>query len=173
MQEFFQGARHRVAQHIVESFFSRLELRHVLRPAATQDYDGSNKTKVDTVTPELAWEYLTLGSDDHLSKPVTANERTATFDIEIYDEDRLVYRRTRLATPNHTLEPPLDACRSYFWSVRPRFEITSGLTRVGEWMRRSPKLVEQAALRSGTGGEDTIIPTDRFPAFRTPCSSRS
>ncbi|HEX4899335.1 MAG TPA: hypothetical protein VFV61_02325, partial [Pyrinomonadaceae bacterium] len=74
-----------------------------------------------------------------------------TYDLRIWDEDadqrldrpwnlqwrnRLVYERTGLAAPHHTLEVPLAPASRYYWSARARF-VVDGRTMVTRWMRMS------------------------------------
>jgi hypothetical protein len=167
---YLDGARHRIAQQVVASVFTRLELRHVLRPVATADHDGEDRAKTKTLTPRLAWEFVTLGGDDHLPAPVQIDEGSITYDLEIYDDERLVYRQHDLPDPAHLIAQPLEPCRTLTWTVRPSFRVDPGLQRVGEWMQRPPQPGETPQLFYEGAGEERVLPPDLFPTLRTPCS---
>ena len=167
---YLDSARHRVAQQLVDSILTRVEIRHVLRPIATSDYSAENRSRVGSLTPRLAWEFVPLGSDDHLPAPVSVNPDSVTYDLEIYDDERLIYRRRGLTSPSHQTEAELEPCRTLSWSVRPAFETGAGLARVGEWMQRSPGLMDNSqSLATEIDGQEVVLPVSRFLTLRSPC----
>jgi len=133
---FIDQARHRITRQICSDFFDGIILRHVLRP--TRNGEGVKRghwnKSVKTRTPGLAWELFLLGGDAYGPATDQIDSANATYDLEIYHERRLVYAVDNISGSSHTLQEPLDKCRTYSWTVRPRYQV-DGKSRVGEWMR--------------------------------------
>ena len=111
------------------------------------DWHGSSKT----TTPTLAWERVPPAGA--LSPVIAAaSEATIDYDVEIYDNRRLVYSERRVPDPVHTLRYGIEACKSYRWSVRPTYRL-DGQVRYGEWMRAKPQAGadDETAVPAGNG----------------------
>ena len=132
---YVEQARRRFTRQIGSDFFDGIVLRHVLRP--TRNGEGVKRghwnRSVMTHTPELAWELFLLGEDTYGPSTEQIDPANATYDLEIYHERRLVYAADNISGLNHTVQESLAKCRTYSWSVRPRYQV-DGKSRVGGWM---------------------------------------
>ena len=133
---FIDQARRRITRQICNDFFDGIILRHVLRP--TRNGEGVKRghwnKSVKTRTPDLAWELFLLDGDTYGASSDQIDSDNASYDLEIYHERRLVYAVDNISGLSHTVQEPLEKCRTYSWSVRPRYQV-DGKSRVGEWMR--------------------------------------
>ncbi len=139
-RDYSNFAAHYLAREITAVLFGRVEPAHELRPSESRtvsrvkknDWHGVSKS----TTPTLAWE---LVSADLLSPVIaSANETRIYFDVEIYDNHRLVYSQRQVPDATHTLSYGIEACKTYRWSVRPSYHL-DGYVRYGEWMRSKPQ----------------------------------
>jgi hypothetical protein len=144
-----------LAREITAVLFARVEPAHQLQPIESRTvspvkgnaWHGISKS----TTPTLAWQLLPPGDP---SNPVIAGagEADINYDVEIYDNHRLVYAQRQVPDPTHTLSYDIDACKTYRWSVRPSYRV-DGVVRYGEWMRVKPEpgAVGEAATPAGNG----------------------
>lgn len=119
--------------------------------------------QVDSLRPTMRWEAFD-GAD-------------VTYDLQIWrsDElgiDALVYSRTNLVEPTHTLETALEPASAYFWSVRAHYS-EDGRDRITAWSRRTLKfaLPLKILMSVGTLGIAALAPAilyDTFYVFTTP-----
>jgi hypothetical protein len=131
-------ARQYIGREISARVFDRISLTHELRPSPTgtvklvkgNAWQGQSKSK----TPTLAWTLELGGGDAHAPWADSIGEDDIFYDIEIYDRNRPVYSAKRLPEPEHTIDTPLEPCKSYRWSVRPAYHVGND-TRFGDWMR--------------------------------------
>jgi hypothetical protein len=124
------------------------EIRCWLEPIhpAYRLFHGS---RVDTLQPTLRWTAFPREIDRRELDPETLQKiGGVTYDVRIWDEavevrssplderwrDRMVYERTGLSTPEHTLEVPLLPDSRYYWSVRARF-VVDGRSMATRWGR--------------------------------------
>jgi hypothetical protein len=89
-----------------------------------------------------------------------------TYDLRIWDEsvyvrngvpwerwrNRVVYGRTDLEAPQHTLEVPLTPGKRYYWAVRARF-VVDGRPMATRWSRRNGCFSDE--VRNGFHEMDT------------------
>ena len=130
---YSEYARHYIARELTAILYDRVAVGHKLRPAqhesikpgATGAWSGATRA----LTPTLAWDFELVGSAE------ATDGATIAWDLEIYDETRPVYQALKLPAPKHTLDVPLEACKTYRWSVRPTYT-KDGVTKSGTWMRR-------------------------------------
>ncbi|MFT5502083.1 MAG: hypothetical protein ACI88G_002225 [Woeseiaceae bacterium] len=138
--DYIDNAQQYIARKISDDFFEKVELRHVLRPlasASVSDITRSDWTgSAISPTPTLAWELILLGGDTYGGWTDQIHESAVAFDLEIYDDDQLVYFSYNIPEPRHAVQEALPECKSLSWSVRPVYHI-DGKTRAGEWMNRS------------------------------------
>ena len=139
-RDYANFAAHYLAREITAVLFGRVEPAHELRPSESptvsrvkkNDWHGTSKS----TTPTLAWELLPATS---LSPTLDAgNDVGIYFDVEIYDNRRLVYSQRQVPGATHTLSYEIEACKTYRWSVRPTYHL-DGYVRYGEWMRAKPQ----------------------------------
>ncbi len=135
--DYVNFAKHYIGREISAELFYRIGLQHEIRPARSDsikkvkknDWAGTSKSS----TPTLAWE-LVLDGSNPLALAGTVSKAEISYDVEIYDTDRLVYSAYDIATTSHAVLDELEPCKTYRWSVRPSFRSTGDLKH-GEWMR--------------------------------------
>lgn len=136
--DYVDRARRHFTRAISNDFFVGVLLRHVLRPTKDGD-DNRNSGKAlwsstaKTATPLLSWELILLGDDAYGAWTEEIDATSAMYELEVFNEGRLVYSANNIPTPYHEVETALDGCTTYSWSVRPHYQI-DGRTRTGEWM---------------------------------------
>ena len=143
--DYINFAKHYLGREISAEIFDRVELNHELKPTKTKsikpvkkdEWRGVSKTQ----TPTLAWELDLLGGDSYGAWVNGIDPAQVLWDVEVYDRTRLVYVANNVPASSHTIEKPLERCKTYRWSVRPAYR-ADGTLRYGEWMRAN-------------GGQDT------------------
>ena len=130
---YSEYARHYIARELTAILYDRVAVGHKLRPARHESIKpgptGAWSGTTRQLTPTLAWDFELVGSAE------ATDGATVAWDLEIYDELRPVYQALKLPATEHTLEVPLEACKTYRWSVRPTYA-KGGVTKSGTWMRR-------------------------------------
>jgi hypothetical protein len=131
-------ARHYIGREISAELYERVALPAVLAPVAAGDIKSVKKNdwqgRTKSLTPTLTWQFEL--PDDATSAAAGAD---ILWDIEIYDASRPVYSAKQVAGLQHTVAVPLEACKTYRWTVRPSYH-RAGERRNGWWMRkRSPQ----------------------------------
>ena len=172
--DFTNYARHYFGREIAAETFNRVALRHELRPTATKsvrrvkknDWKGVSKT----LQPTLAWEFKLLGGDGYGAWAESLTEADIDYDVELYDAHRLVYAAKNVAEPTHTLDQPLEACKSYRWSVRPSYRV-DGERKFGDWMRFSDDN-DKSKPNVGKKASDAPAYTQDFASLTIKCGSR-
>lgn len=131
-------ARHYVGREIADRVYGSAGVAAVLRPAKSKTVSASKRNpwqgSSKQLRPTLAWELELPADDGNPAWAATLDESNIRYDVEIYDLQRPVYSAKRVAGTQHTLTAPLEACRTYRWSVRPVYSI-GGEFRYGAWMR--------------------------------------
>lgn len=122
----------------------------------------------DTLQPTLRWTpFPSEIVRQELDPAVLRKIGNVTYDLRVWDEDidqgndawyqrwrnRLIYERTGLAAPQHTLEVPLAPASRYYWSVRARF-VVDGRSMATRWMRQH-KCFSYEVSYGGDYGFDT------------------
>lgn len=134
-------ARHFIGREISAQIFERVELNSELGPAPSDGIKPVKKNPWRGVTnltaPNLAWKFSLAGGNSYGAWGEQIDASDVSFDVEVYDNNQLVYSANGVETQNHTLELDLEPCKTYFWSVRPNYPQDSGL-KFGDWMRNSP-----------------------------------
>ncbi len=136
-------ARHYIGREISAELYERIALPAILTPAATDDIKSVKNNewqgRTESLTPTLAWQF---------ELPDAASSAAAgadiLWDIEIYDASRPVYSAKQVAGQQHTVTVPLEACKTYRWTVRPSYH-RAGERKNGWWMRAN-------AAQSGANG---------------------
>ena len=77
---------------------------------------------------------MLLGGDEFDATDIARTP--PSFDLEIYDGNRVVYAAHDIDRREHVLAEPLPDCKTLGWTVRPIFTIDDR-RRAGEWMRRA------------------------------------
>ena len=139
--DYANFARHYFGRELSAEAFSRIELRHELRPKKSDTVSLVKKNEWQGVSkstsPTLAWELTLLGDDLYGSWADEIDESDIYYDVEIYDVHRPVYEKKQIQADFHTLEYEIDACKTYRWSVRPTYHV-DGAIKYGEWMKIIP-----------------------------------
>lgn len=170
-QDFANYARHYLGREITADTFTRVELNVELEPVKTDDIKLSRKNvwkgSTRAETPTLAWEFKLLDNSAYGTWTDDVGGNDVAFDLEIYDEHRMVYEMKQLTGTTHKLVYELDPCVTYRWSIRPTFHIGSDV-RVGEWMQAPGA----TGFKSGVVGRDaTVSPayTQDFASLKFEC----
>jgi hypothetical protein len=153
--DYANFAAHYLAREITAVLFARVEPAHRLQPIESRTVSRVKKNAwhgiSKSTTPTLAWQLL-APADAANPAIAGAGEADIYYDVEVYDNHRLVYSQRQVPNPEHTLSYEIDACQTYRWSVRPSYRI-DGVVRYGEWMRFRPEpgAREEAATPAGNG----------------------
>lgn len=166
-KDYANFAAHYLAREITAVLFARVEPAHQLQPIESgtvspvkgNAWHGISKS----TTPTLAWQLLPPGDP---SNPVIAGagEADINYDVEIYDNHRLVYAQRQVPDPTHTLSYDIDACKTYRWSVRPSYRV-DGVVRYGEWMRVKPEPGADGEAATPAGNGNVGRKASRAPAY--------
>ena len=137
-REYRNFARHYLGREISAELFERVALNDELAPKKTDSLKPVKKDKWRAKTkvrnPMLAWDFKIIDAADTEEWEKQIDPATITWDLEIYDRQRPVYSATRISGMSHAITTQLEACKSYYWTVRPSF-LVDGVRRNGEWMR--------------------------------------
>ncbi len=133
-------ARHYLGREISARAFDRVDLKHELMPVETasvkrvkrNNWKGVSKSP----TPTLAWELKLSGGDAYGEWTKEIDPSRISYDVEVYDMQRLVYAAKDVPQASHTVEEALP-CKPLRWSVRPSYRVAEG-RKFGEWMRLGP-----------------------------------
>jgi len=168
---YLHFARHYFARQITAELFEKYELRHELRPMPTESVvpvkDDNWQVRSRSGSPTLAWELRLMGRDDYGPWTDDISEATTFFDLEIYDNHRLIYSANHIADSYHLVTQPLDRCRDLYWTVRPSYHV-GGKIRYGEWMRYY-KSVNQDEGHVGTKASEMPAFLRGFAVLETAC----
>lgn len=102
-------------------------------PASAQHY-----ATVESLRPTLRWKAFPRGVDrESLAHDTLQKISNVSYELKIWraedcERGRLVYERSGLAVPEHTLEQPLEPGSRYFWSARARF-LVEGRPNTTPW----------------------------------------
>ncbi|MGI9237866.1 MAG: hypothetical protein ACR2QZ_10745 [Woeseiaceae bacterium] len=171
--DYANYARHYIGREISAEVFDRVELKHELKPLATKsvkrvkkdDWQGVSKSS----TPTLAWELKLLGGDDYGEWVSEIDSADISYDVEIYDMQRLIYSARQVSQPNHTVTQELP-CKALRWSVRPSYAVAGG-RKFGEWMRYSSDTYNSKANEGRRASEAPAYIQD-FPSLNLKCKRR-
>jgi len=136
-------ARYYLGRELSAEVYERIELNYELAPLLSHDVKRIKKKKSDwyaeakSLSPTLAWGYELLGGDGDEQWLEEVRAADVTWDIEIYDANRPVYRAQNIRGLSHTVDRPLEKCKDYRWTVRPTYTV-NGVRKNGKWMRNLP-----------------------------------
>lgn len=171
--DYANFARHYIGREISAEVFDRVALKHELKPLPTKsvkrvkknDWQGTSKSS----TPTLAWELTLLGGDDYGEWVSEINAAAISYDVEVYDMQRLIYSAKQIPQPSHTVTEELP-CKALRWSVRPSYAVAGG-RKFGEWMRYSSDTYNAKANEGRQASEAPAYIQD-FPSLKLKCKSR-
>ena len=139
--DYANYARHYLGRELSAEAFDRVALKHALTPRKSDSVKLSRRNpwqgKTKSTTPVLAWDSIFEGGSSYGSALASLDEADIAYDVEIYDERRLVYSQAQVQTDSHRLMYELEGCKEYRWSVRPVYRIGDAV-RFGDWMRSAP-----------------------------------
>ena len=171
--DYANFARHYIGREISAEVFDRVKLNHELRPLPSSnvkrvkknDWQGVSKT----ATPTLAWDLTLLGGDAYGEWANTIGPADISYDVEIYDMQRLVYSAKQIPQTSHTVTEELP-CTALRWSVRPVYRV-AGDRKFGEWMRYSSETYN-AKANEGRRASEAPAYTQDFPSLTLKCRRR-
>ena len=175
--DYANFAAHHLARELSAETFAGVIVSHTLLPEETgsvrRDRKKENRFVSKSWEPELAWSFALLDEKEAGDAGIAGAE--VLYDVEIYDNKRLVYAKRRLAGTSHVITAELEPCTYYRWSVRPSFHTGSGVA-YGEWMRLSPDPEDNKGNGRSTlvGRNASVAPayTQDFPVVKTRCGRR-
>ena len=161
---------------IASDVFIGVDLPQQLHPVETKTLSlGRNDVWHDSSksrTPTLAWQ-LTLPSHN-LDYPWADNigESDISYDLQIFDNHRLVYDQNGIANSSVVLAYDLEACKTYRWSVRPAYHV-NGDIKYGDWMRSPPESGKgTGSANEGKKASDAPAFIQYFPTLKVDCRAR-
>ena len=167
-------ARHFIGREISAKVFDRVELKHELQPQPTDTVKRVKKNDWQGVSrslrPTLAWELKLLGGDTYGPWANTIGAADISYDVEIYDNRRLVYSAKQVSEPRHIVAEDLEACQTYRWSVRPSYRVGND-RKFGEWMRFSSDTYSSTA-NVGRKASEAPAYTQDFASLNIKCGSK-
>ena len=135
-------ARHYLGREISAEVYERIELHYTLMPSKSDNVKPIKKNEwhaqAKSLSPTLAWNYELLGGDTYGEWLEEVKAADVTWDVEIYDANRPVYKAQNVRGLSHIVERPLEKCKTYRWSVRPTYSV-NGVRKNGVWMRNPPE----------------------------------
>lgn len=174
-------ARHYAGREIAAQVFERVPFEHEIQPVGSQSVKLSRRNAWQatskTLAPTLAWEVSVpagngLGDE---GADVLANE--LLYDLEIYDQQRLVYAEKLLTDTRHVVTFGLEPCKSYRWTVRPAFRVGESI-HYGDWMQAPPAAETPEPFLVGAAGVDgraaSVAPAmlQDFASLEVKCGSK-
>ena len=136
--EYKEFARHYLGRELVAQLYERVGVEHTLAPVYGKGIKADKKDpwrgETRSLQPTLAWSFALQGDN-------AGKEGLVTWDLEIYDANSPVYRAQRISGTEFAMDVPLEACKTYWWSVRPSYEI-KGRQQDGIWMRRGSETAQ-------------------------------
>ena len=173
-REYRNFARHYLGREISAELFERVALNDELVPKKTDSLKPVKKDKWRAKTkvrnPTLAWDFRIVDAENNEEWEKQIDPATITWDLEIYDRRRPVYSARQISGMSHAVGTPLEACESYYWTVRPTF-LVDGVRRNGEWMR----LASVGASGNGNIGRkisEAHAYVQDFATFEVDCRAR-
>jgi len=177
-KDYANFAAHYLGRALAAETFGRVLVADELVPEASgtlhMDRKDANLFHAETATPELAWKFALRDEVAGSGATQRAAGSAVSYDVEIYDQHRLVYSRTRLPEPRHVIAEELQPCASYRWSVRPVFDDGTTIT-YGDWMRLGSDPEGSQQGRNGLVGRNALIApayTQDFPSLQLKCRRR-
>lgn len=138
-------ARHYIGREISAEVYERIALNYELAPVESANVKKHKKQKdndwygqAKSLNPTLAWGYELLDGAADAAWLEEVRAADVTWDVEIYDAARPVYRAQNVHGLSHTVDRPLEKCTTYHWSVRPTYTV-KGVRKNGAWMRNPPE----------------------------------
>lgn len=153
--DYANYARHYLGRELSAEAFDRVRLTHTLRPKSSKNVKVSRKNQWQVASrskaPVLAWESEFEGGDAYGPAYAALDEATISYDVEVYDDRRLVYAQDQVPDPMHQLVYELQDCKEYRWSVRPVYQVNDRI-KFGDWMRSAPTAVSGIVGRGAVNG---------------------
>jgi hypothetical protein len=143
---YLSFARHSISREVAAELFERTHWNYELHPAKSGNLKFVKKDRwhatTKSTTPTLVWQLTQPKASRASGASMPVREQDIRFDIEIYDNQQLVYSAAKITSSQHRVEVELPACRTYRWSVRPSHQNGEDF---GEWMQRTPHAEERAS----------------------------
>jgi hypothetical protein len=142
-KNFANYARHYLGREIAAGIIERVPVQAEFLPQESKTvalvkknvWQGVSKTS----SPTFAWKHVVAPDESQVGWATSISGADIAYELEIYDNQQLVYAARKIEEAQFTLDFELEACKTYRWSVRPSYRIGSD-TRYGEWMRSNPDL---------------------------------
>jgi hypothetical protein len=171
-RDYTNFARHYIGRELAMEVFHGVALKHTLLPEKSDNISLVNKNawrgSSKTLMPTLVWNLDLLGGEGDPGWASGIDEAEIFYDVEIYDLHKPVYAQQGVPDPRHAITRPLDACKTYRWSVRPSYHVNKEI-RYGEWMRSN-----SVKGNGNLGTHASVVPAyqDGFAILDIKCGSK-
>ena len=168
-RDYANFASHYLGRAISSAVFAGTDLEHELAPAESKSVSLQRRDKWQatskSIAPTLAWDF-------NLPDETSIDASNVYFDVEIYDNQRLVYEQQRIAQTELRIARNLEPCKTYRWSVRPAYQ-TSDSIRYGDWMQ-APTAAAATTVNGIEGRKASTAPAyiQDFATLKIHCRAR-
>lgn len=134
-----------------------------LRPLPLQNTFDPIVREMTALQPTLRWETFPRPEDLKVDKEgKLSTARNPTYELRIWRAEQnfpaeLVYARSGLAEPVHTIETPLVPDTLYLWTIRALFDLDN-----------QPRVTEWGVMTDIRGSRPVAIPDPGYYRFKTP-----
>ena len=165
-------ARHYLGRELSAEAFDRVRLGHDLKPGKSGNVKVSRKNQwhgsSGSLAPTLAWQSHFEDGGSYGPAYAALDESMILYDVEVYDDHRLVYAQEQVPGPQHELMYALRGCGDFRWSVRPVYRVNNTV-KFGDWMRAEP--VASSGI-VGRGAVDGPAYTQDFATLEIDCRGK-
>jgi len=139
--DYANYARHYLGRELSAEVFDRVALNHSLTPKKSDSVKLARKNnwhgKTKSTAPTLAWDSDFQGGGNYGPVYAALDEAAIYYDVEVYDDQRLVYAQEQVPDLKHQVIYELEGCKEYRWTVRPVYRVNNTI-KFGDWMRSTP-----------------------------------
>ena len=175
-RDYANFALHFLSREIAAQSFERVALEVELAPRESAsikpDRDSAWRGKSKSTSPALGWSLVVRGGAESGPPGDAIDRAPMLYDVEIYDNRRIVYSVSGVPGPEHRPGIALEPCRTYYWSVRPSYRLPEG-TRYGHWMR-APGAESRDPVADLVGRDAALAPAyvQDFARLSIDCGAR-
>ena len=171
-KNFANYARHYLGREIAAEIIERAPVSSELLPQKSTSvtlvkknvWEGLSKTG----SPTFSWNHSLAPDESQVGWATSISGADIAYELEIYDEQQLVYAARKIEEAQFALDIELEACKTYRWSVRPSYRIGEDI-RYGQWMRSNP---DPANGNDGPAAAEAAAYIYDFASLEVKCGRR-